>query len=366
MHEQASRWVDLLERLVNLIRPKAYNTIAKLVVGIGLLQITESYTKIVHAFVIALFEENIGKSEVLRSFLSATSDPTAGLILVIVGLAYHLVVTLGKDYIDTRKSELPKFPVFSCFLLNGDKKQLSTEFTIRGCRVNLPHKDDIPDHKDIVPDYNDPIFGSIYRTRAMYGSILSKRKNEDLFRERAKLLFDWAGAELLYLNIANDSSVLASGVSVKLSIPRQKGVYLSMLGDLPDFPKEETDYFVSGSTLDNLLKARGPKVISISSDAHHYHVSWSVFKMQAKTEQISKDAFLLKTDKPVEIECVIFCDELPEPITKTYVAYPASDLIDINLDQLVGKESYFEICNKLIMDGYMVRRFESLYEMEAK
>ena len=50
MHEQVSKWVDIFEKIVNLIRPNAYNVIAKWVIGVGLCQIAESQVKIAHAF----------------------------------------------------------------------------------------------------------------------------------------------------------------------------------------------------------------------------------------------------------------------------------------------------------------------------
>ncbi|MEZ9297675.1 hypothetical protein AB4168_04135 [Vibrio splendidus] len=367
MHEQASKWVDLLEKVIKLIRPKAYNAIARWVIGVGLLQIAESQAKIAHAFVIALFEEYVGKSEILHSFLNATSDPTTGLILVLGGLGYHLVVTLGKDYIDTRKAELPKFPLLNSLLLNGDKEELEVIFTIRGGRVNLPNKDDIPDYKEEEPDYEHPIFGNVHRMAAMHNSILGKRKNTELFRERAKVLSEWGGAELLYLNITNDSSVLASGVSIKLEIPRHKGLSVTMPGQMPDTPKEEINDFNHLIPHNPTLKPIDLKAVSLNADSCFYHISWSVSKMQAQTEETSTDCILLKTAKTVEIKCTIFCDELPEPITTKYTVHPTPETVDINVGQLIDKGSFNEISDKLIMDGYKTRVVKSWceqYEMD--
>ncbi|EOA6544894.1 TPA: hypothetical protein ACGU7E_003772 [Vibrio vulnificus] len=361
MHEQASKWVDLFERVVNILRPKAYNAIARWVISIGLIQIAESQVKIAHALVIALFEEYIGKSEVLQSFLRSTSDPTVGIILVLSGLAYHLIVTLGKDYIDTRKAELPKFPILSCLLLNGDKEELDLEFIIRGSRVNLPHKDDIPDHKEQVPDYEHAIFGDMHRMASMHNSMLGKRKNTELFRERAKVLFQWAGTELLYLNITNNSSVLASGVSIKLKIPRHKGLSVTMPGQMPDIPKEEIEDFTHLIPHHITCAPVDLNAISVDSDSRFYHVSWSVSKMQAKTEDTSTNCILLKTDKLVEIECTIFCNELPEPITSKYTVHPTLETVDINIEELIDSDLYNEMSDKLIMDGYQTRLFRSWY-----
>jgi len=351
MHEQVSKWIDLLEKIINLIRPKAYNTIARWVISVGLVQIAESQVKIVHAFVIALFEEYVGKSEILRSFLSATSDPSTGLTLVLGGLGYHLIVTLGKDYIDTRNAELPKFPLLNCRLLNGDKKKLETEFTIRGGRVNLPNNDDIPDYKEQESDYE-----YTNRMPAMRNSILGKRKNTELFRERAKVLSEWAGAELLYLNIANESSVLASGVSIKLEIPRHKGLSVTMPGQIPDTPKEDIHHLIYTPKPIDL------KEISINADSRFYHISWRVSKLQAQTEKTSTDSILIKTDKTVEIECTVFCDELPEPIRTKYTVHPTLETVDINVKQLMGKDLYNEISDKLIMDNYKTRVVKSWHE----
>ncbi|EOD9421143.1 hypothetical protein ACJ5M9_002774 [Vibrio campbellii] len=368
MYEQASKWVDLFERLLNILRPKAYNTIAKWVIGVGLVQIAESQAKIAHALIIAIFEEYIGKSEALWSFLSTTSDPIVGQILVLGGLAYHLIATLGKDYIDIRKAERPKSPLLDCLLLNGDREKLNSDFTIRGSRVNLPHKGDIPDHNEKEPDYEHTIFGDIHRLTSMHNSLLGKRKNTQLFKERAKVLSQWAGAELLYLNIANNSSVLASGVSMKLEIPRHKGLSVTMPGRIPDTPQEEIEDL---SYLSPRHLAPDPidlNAISLDSDSHFYHISWSVFKMQAQTEKMSTDCILLKTDKPVDIKCTIFCDELPEPIIRKYTAHPTLEVVDINIKQLIDSDLYNEVSDKLIMDGYETRFLTSWheqYEMDA-
>lgn len=359
----------MFERVVNLIRPKAYNTIAKLVVSVGLLLIAESYAKILHAFVIALFEENIGKSDVLRSFLNAKSDPATGISLVLSGLVYHLTVTLRKDYIDTKKAELPKYPSLQCILLNGDKSKLSSEFTIRGCRVNLPCKKDIPDNKEIEPNYNDPVFGSALRLAAIHNPMLITRRNKNLFRERAQVLSYWAGAELIFLSVTNDGSILASGLSVVLRIPRHKGVYVSTLGHLPDMPEDEIEPFPIRLSLLDPIKTHDPRSISISSDVHHYQVTWNIFKMQVKTEEISTDCILLKTDRSLEIECTIFCDELPEPIVTSYIAHPPPEIVNIDLNQLRNSESYNDIRDKVIMDGYELRTFQlelEQYQMDGE
>lgn len=66
------RVIDLFERVINLLRPQAYNTIARLVVGTGLLLLAESQVNFVHALIVALYETYIERSELLRNVLNAS------------------------------------------------------------------------------------------------------------------------------------------------------------------------------------------------------------------------------------------------------------------------------------------------------
>ncbi|MGE6473183.1 hypothetical protein [Serratia proteamaculans] len=178
MHAKVNDWIDIVERILNLIRPKAYNTIAKAVVLTGIGLIVESQVNFLHAVVVALFEEYIGKSEILRSVLNASSDHTVGVLLVLTGMVYHIAVTLGKEFIETKKAELPKYPVLSCFLHNGDKEKLDSEFTIRGQLVSLPDRDSIPDQEE--PKFDESILGhhaSIYRTMQASGNWYGAPRN---------------------------------------------------------------------------------------------------------------------------------------------------------------------------------------------
>lgn len=363
MHEKVNNWIDVIERVLNLIRPKAYNAIAKAVVFTGIGLLIESQVNFVHVLAVALFEEYIGKSEILRIVLNASNDPTIGFSLISVGMVYHIAMTLGKDYVETKKKAQPEYPSLRCDLLNGDKEKLDSNFFIRGKLVSLPSQDEIPSYKQASPDYNDPIFGDIYRMASLHSSLSGATKNKELFRERAKVLSKWAGAELLHMRVHNESSILASGVSIQLKIPRHKGLYLSMPGLIPDTPKEENDpleYLITPRY--HTPEALNPKALSFHSDSRHYHASWNVMRIQASTEELTVDGLLIKTDKPVEIECTIYCDELPEPIVTKYTANPPSEMVDISVAQLTQKELYDELCENLIMDGYESRVLQSMYE----
>ncbi|WP_353243083.1 hypothetical protein [Providencia sp.] len=81
MSDKVNHWIDIAERVINIIRPKTYNTIAKVTVLMGLGLISESQINFIHAIVAAFFEEYIGKSEILRAVLAVSDSPTAGFFL---------------------------------------------------------------------------------------------------------------------------------------------------------------------------------------------------------------------------------------------------------------------------------------------
>ncbi|MES1310270.1 hypothetical protein ABUS74_06660 [Vibrio cholerae] len=370
MHEKLNRWLDIAERILDLIRPKAYNTIAKAVVLTGIGLIIESQINFLHAVVVALFEEYIGKSEILRSVLNASSDTTVGVLLVLVGMMYHLAVTLGKDFFDSKKAALPKYPVLNCLLLNGDKEELDSEFTIRGKLVSLPDSASIPDQEE--PTLDESILGntSVFRTmQLIQNTHFGKQLNKGLYRERANVLREWAGAELLYLTLCNDSSSLANGVSIELTIPRHKGLSIKVPeSSLPKDPKAEEDY----NDRFQIHSLRGYQDVSIpdlrvSSDAKNYYIKWNVKRLQAQTTLEADECVLFKTDKPVKIQCTIFCDELPEPTKTMFIANPPSEAVIVSIDEL-SEEFYYEpLRDQLIMNGYITRVVEEMvkeYELE--
>jgi len=91
----AERVLALLERLIALIRPKAYNFIARLVVGAGVALLTSPWwLEIVNALA----------SKYLQITLpSSSGQVVAGLICVVAGLLYHFAVHYVNELIVVRR-----------------------------------------------------------------------------------------------------------------------------------------------------------------------------------------------------------------------------------------------------------------------
>lgn len=363
------RVIDLFERVINLLRPQAYNTIARLVVGTGLLLLVESQVNFVHALIVALYETYIERSELLRNVLNASSEPTIGITLVLAGLAYHVIVTVVKDYVEVTKSKLPKHPSLSCLFLESDGKEISEdEYQLRGCLVSLPEKSCIPDYKKCNPEFEHDQIGALMASMQPIG--FRKTINEHLYRQRASVLDKWAGAELFHLRISNTGSVMANGVSILLQIPRSRGVTIKETRmRIPDLPKEETkeEYSFLLHGTQHIEKMYDD--LSVHSDNKFHNVSWSVNSMQANTEQLANNYLLIKATERVSIKGTIFCDEFTEPQEFSLTLLPASKTREVTLDALKNEDTFRNLVNECIMDEYPKRECDRLirkYELDRE
>ena len=362
MYQKASQVLDLLERFINIIRTKAHNKIANMVIGAGLLQIAEAHAKILHAFSIALFEEYIAKSAILRDFLNATSDSTTGLIMIAMGLTYHLIAYLGKDFIDAIKAKQPKTPELQLQLLNGDKTPLTTEFTIRGERATTPSWEDIPlclteeDSFFLNNALPENIQHHLHQLEMLNRSF-NTHENKNLYRERAEFINKWACSELLYLSLSNISTVLTNDIHIELKIP--KSVSSISIEDkfihLPEssesiIPILNSSHFTHQPKLKKIYDH-----IEITQTRDDWLLSWKAHKLHGQTSIESSECFLLKVTEETTIECTVCCDELPKPYKVTFKAKPPQKSSIVALEELMDDRYYDALLNRVVMDGYVSR-----------
>ncbi|WP_333005486.1 hypothetical protein [Vibrio coralliilyticus] len=360
MLEKVNGWLDIAERIFNLIRPKAYNTIAKTVVFTGIALIVESQVNFLHALVVALFEEYIGKSEILRSVLDVSSDPTIGVVLVVTGMVYHLVAALGKDFIDTKKAELPKYPIFEFFFdTQLNESQSNGEIYLDGPDYTFEQWQNIPDYEEPSKEPNEE--SEMSRTlRELTNSVPTLypgqrqhkvRVNKKLYSDRAELLKEWLGYEPLKLSLYNDGEVLANGVKVQLTIPKDKGVSIKERGS--ELPKRPVKYY---STMPHFVAVRDEFKSILSHQAKvrlyeeddHYKIIWDKEPQQAGVVSTAGKDLLFKISNPVEVECTIFCDELTRPANLTITLFPAQKSKSLELDDITNDEKFEELYSKIV------------------
>lgn len=346
MFKTLHKWLDVFERLINLIRPKAYNTIAKRVIYSGLALIVESQVNLSYVVVAVLFEEYVGKSEILRFILRTSADPTVGLVLVFGGMFYHLTVTLGKDYIDVKKAALPRTPDFE--LLISTPKQKSDakgQFYLDGPNCSYEHLNDIPQYEEQKPENEH----SIARIRSLTFGLSPQQKevvNSSLYQDRLDILKEWMGYEPFKLKLSNGGRVLAKGVRVRLAIPKNSDATIKERGaTLPSYPKKKY-YSIGGMSISqsqNNLRIGGPAWDSIflSENDEFYEIVWNVESIQANVVRTSGREFLIKLSQPIEVKYTVFCDELPEPFSSKITIHPAQAEVQMTLNDVMD-DSVFE------------------------
>lgn len=359
-------WLDRLDRLLNIIRPKAYNVIAKTVIGLGVAFVAESQLNIIQAVVIAGYESLFGYSEVLRNFIEGGSNPWIGLFLIVIGLIYHYFMTVGKERIDLLLSEIPKKPVLSLELMSADLEQYKdNSISLRGYIVNSPPEDDIPEYK---VNYNLPNmegFSSILNT---FGNM---KLNPSFYKERGEFLKIWGGSELISLKITNLTPVLATGVKVEVTLPRIKGVSAdNTKNDFPLLPSEQTDNEFGMLTSLSHPHQTIPYDIKHAHNEREYCFVWDANDIQANTRCISDTYLFLRSEVSFDIEFKIFCDQFESPVSEIYRVSRNSQSLTISLYELMTENEVFnQLVDRCVMDGYIKRVVEKKlkeYEHESQ
>jgi len=353
MYEKTSQWLTLLERVIELIRPKSYNTIAKLAIFSGVGLIVESQVNFVHALVVALFEKFIGRSELLREFLIATDNPSLGVFLVIAGMVYHLLVTLGKDFIKIEKSKLPKQPELLLSISTNTESNQYHELFLDGPALVVPKSDKIFDYeeKNNVDKKNSRL-SSIpdLEEQSLYG--MSSKKtfpNTNLYRERAEFIESWSGFEPLKLKLSNQGEVLANGVRVQVVLPKGNECLSIIMPEdkLPSKPKKtftnevfvvHRDFSVNSTNYHDKM--------SVTEDEKCYKVDWDIKTLQAGVIITGNKEILIKVKDRIEIKYTVFCDELSEPKSSTLILNPPKDSVEIHIDDIINDEKFNSICDQ--------------------
>ncbi|HBC7427953.1 TPA: hypothetical protein KEY68_000175 [Providencia rettgeri] len=355
MNDKVDNWIDKAERVINLIRPKAYNTIAKVTILTGLGLIGESQINFIHAIVAAIFEEYIGKSEILRTVLDVSGSPITGFLLVVVGMIYHIIVTLGNEYINTKKSELPKYPMLKFFFKNKHDSSFSNgemhldkpKYTFEQCQSIPEYSKTVENTEEHLSANETPLSKSLkfidYSLPSGYQHPKTTKVNKRFYKERLDILQEWLGYEKLCLSIANDSEIFANDIKVKISIPRNGRITVKTTRDkIPKRPETHINVGPIGMLNSNCSNEpfydKYRPFITESDDI--YEINWRIEKLQAKTFTGSSFGLWVKINEPIDIDCTVFCDQLPRPFNSKITLHPSSNIEVIELADIIEGENF--------------------------
>lgn len=356
-------WAEKLYRLIKLIRPRAYNVIAKTVIGLGVALVAESQLNIIQALVISLYEITVGPPLLLIELLRNTTDTWVGVFLITIGLFYHYLVTVGYAQVESKLSLIPQKPNFDLEILNADLVPYEgNEIKLRGYIVNAPSQEDIPEFR---VNY---IYPGIHGLSNVLNSIGNATKDPEFYKKRSEFLKVWGGSELITVSIFNRSAILATGVKVEICFPRIKGVSADNTNkDCPILPSDSKH---------NSFSVISP-VQSFERDiydlkrAHtdtQYCFYWAVGQVQANTKVTSNTYLFLRTDKSISAEITVYCDQISSPIKQSYSVISSSNTLDVSVSDLMSDDNQFnELACKCVMDGYIMRKtLRKLHDYEHK
>lgn len=359
------RWLDRLHKLITIIRPKAYNVIAKTIVFLGATLVAESQLNIIQAVVVALYESLMGHSDILRELISSATSPWVGIFLITIGLIYHYFMTTGKSNIESNLALTPKRPDLKLQLLNADQAQYGNEtINLRGRIVNIPSEDEIPEH-EINYDFPD-----MKALSSILNSVSKTYNNPAYYKERAEFLKIWGGSELIKLRIYNNSEFLVTGVEIEIRFQKLQGI--SALNTQEDFPVPPSPKIHNQFELTSPLSIHTTTHYDIKSNHTHseYSFYWEVGEIQANTHQASNTYIFLRSEISTDIELTVLCDQLPSPMKKTYKLVRENKALDICIADLKsGEEEFAKLVNTCVMDGYierMAKKKIAEYEHESQ
>ena len=345
-------WLERLDRFLTIIRPKTYNVIARVIVGLGVLLVTESQLNLVQSIVVATYERLFGYSDILREFLEGSSSPWVGLFLIVVGLIYHYLMIVGREQVELQLSKIPKKAYLNLELRNADSEEYKDNtINLRGCILDVPLADEIPEYRT---SYDS---SSMDRISGILGAVGNMERNPKFYQERAELLKVWGGSELLSLRIANSTEVLATGVKVEIKFPRVAGVSAdNTKKEFPTFPREKSKNRFG--LLPSLSLSHQPIHYDIKRDHSEgeYCFYWNVGDVQANTSCISDTYIFLRSEESFDLELRIYCDQFSRPIRETYKVNKKGEVLTISVaDLMAEKECFNDIVDKCVMDGHFQR-----------
>lgn len=346
------KWLGHLEKFLSILRPKAYNVIARIVIGLGIALVAESQLNIVQALTIAFYENFAGRSEILREFLNGSSNPSVGILLIFIGVIYHYLMTVGMEQIQLRISALPQQPKLEIELLNSDLELYEGDLiALRGCLLDVPSQDDIPKYRI---NYNLPNMEGLNGFINTFGNM---DMNQSFYKERGEFLKIWGGSELITLKLKNNADLLATGVSVEIRLPKVKGVSADNTKDnfpvMPDEKPKDSFPIISSLSLNS------PTVhydVKRNHNDSEYCFNWDVGNIQANTSCVSDTFIFLRCESGIPIKVSIFCDQLSKPSEKEYQVTAPSLKRSVTVDDLKqDNNGFIELANECVMNGYLKR-----------
>jgi len=347
LHED---WVSKLIRLLSFFKPKSYNTLTKLLVYSGVALLLEAQLNVMEIFAVAVFDQLFGQSQFLRDMFASSNNPEYGFSLILIGLVYHAIVTVGLELAQNIKANIPKQPQLKVVLCNADECEISGGIQLRGALCATSNDNEIKDYWS-----PDEFVDCGNGTKIAQSIPMFDQYNRDYYRERAGLLRKWGGAEILRLSVINTGEVLSRSVIIKIFSPKLAGVSVKNNIDLePIYPSKRGDRL--GALLAPMPQHRPECDIRASHTNDEYVFVWEVGDLQTQMHRRSNTQLYIRSEVNTELKVVIYCDEFAAPTVIEFPISPTERQEVVDLDMVTAEGEVFrQLADSVIMDGYPER-----------
>lgn len=328
--------------LVVLLWPKSQNVIARTLIFAGIVLVVESNMSLLLAILLLVVENFGGNIEKTREIITEISgNPYHGFTLILFGLLYHLTF----QYLDGKKERTSGAPLIELDICAPDGLVHSKKkIPMRGVLTEIPILKDIPLYQPTAFNLNGKIYSLPFTSDG-------RQPNSDFYKDRAKFLKTWGGAEVLTLRLVNDSPYLAHNVSLELTIPRIEGVSSDNIeSSLPKLPSETNNHhFLGGFPPRNFEYD-----IKSSHTADHFIYTWAVGDIQANTQVEANTYLYIRAESDLNLEIAIYCDEFSKPNSFNAVLISTKKRRVITLDEIMSDDSEFiNILDDCVMEGHI-------------
>ena len=326
-------WTKRVIGIYKVLNPKLYNKITWILIVVGVFLLPGSVS-IVKALVLAAWNRWVGDASYLEKLLLMDGDPYWGAFIVCLALVYHLLSQYGEAALQAHARSAPPELEFEFFSLSGDLH--GSAIKAQGWSIDDSMIGEVPDYPLSRPDDdrlidNFVFSGALARADSLSEIISGRSSNRDLFRQRLRYLYDFAGAVYLQCHLTNSSDRPANKIKVRLNICGRCSIRYShsLTTSLPVKEELSLGYVLPGSYESPYTD------IDISDWDGGGRIEWECGYLNAKDNKAFDSAFWINPKENVTVSVEIFAAELEGPIVSEFFIEKASAK-EVTMDYLTN------------------------------
>jgi hypothetical protein len=217
-----------------------------------------------------------------------------------------------------------------------DRERFSTSIEIKSLYLKTPNRKKIP-------DYTSNRAGTGFD---LYISPLDFNLNRSYYRELVEYMKMARLMAPIFLAVKNSGSSTAHDVRAELKLPLdENGPMLQDDAGFPEVPSTENILFRTGNLAEQIREL--PPDVSVNRYDRYWIVAARAEKVQPKSIHWFRVPFFMGSKKTIsfDIEAMIYCDNLSDPVKYQLSAKIESDTREVDIDGIIElhRERYHNI-----------------------